>query len=124
MNQSHALEPRIALPLYRLAHARSGDKGDRLSICLFAYHAKTYPMLRDEVTESAVRGLFSHRGATKVRRYLLPRLDGMNFVLDGVLQGGVNGSLNLDGHGKTLSFRLLELMVQVPADLVNTRAVE
>ena len=48
-----------------------------------------------------------------MRRYPLPNLAGMNFVIDDVLQGGVNGALNLDGHGKTLSFLLLSLEVHL-----------
>ncbi|SDF03571.1 AtuA-related protein [Limimaricola pyoseonensis] len=99
------------LTLYDLAHARAGDKGERLNICLFAYEPQDYDLLVEQVTEPRVRELFRHRGAHSVRRYLLPRLHGMNFVIDGVLEGGVNGSLNLDGHGKTQSFRLLSLPI-------------
>ena len=53
-----------------------------------------------------------------VVRYLLPRLGAMNFVIDGVLDGGVNDALNLDSHGKALSFLLLDMPVQVPASLL------
>ena len=102
-----------------IAHARAGDKGDRLSICLFAYEAAFYPLLVEHVTEEQVHHLFAHRGAYRVKRYLLPRLCGMNFVIDGALEGGVNGSLNLDGHGKSQSFRLLGLEIPVPDDLVE-----
>ncbi|WNL41250.1 hypothetical protein RN347_11505 [Halomonas sp. PAMB 3264] len=94
-------------PLHQLAHARAGDKGDRLNIALFAYRPEDYDLLVSELDEARVLALFQHRGASRVRRYLLPHLGGMNFVIDDVLQGGVNGALNLDGHGKTLSFILL-----------------
>lgn len=97
--------------LYDIAHARAGDKGERLNIGLFAYDPAHYPVLVAQVTEEKVQSLFAHRGASKVRRYELPNLDGLNFVIDGVLEGGVNGSLNLDGHGKTQSFRLLSMPV-------------
>ena len=50
-----------------------------------------------------------------MQRYLLPKLGAMNFVLDEVLDGGVNDSLNLDMHGKSLSFHLLAMKVRVPA---------
>jgi hypothetical protein len=105
--------------LAEIAHARAGDKGERLSICLFAYEDAAYPLLVDQVTEERVMALFAHRGVTRVRRYLLPRLAGMNFVLDGALEGGVNGSLNLDGHGKSQSFRLLGLAVEAPLSLLQ-----
>ena len=62
---------------------------------------------------------FAHRRPQAVTRYLLPRLGAMNFVLDGVLDGGVNDALNLDAHGKALSFLLLDLPVAVPAELAH-----
>ena len=73
------------------------------------------------MTAERVHELFRHRGATGVRRYELPLIAGLNFVIDDVLEGGVNGSLNLDGHGKTHSFRLLALTVRVPARFVRRR---
>jgi hypothetical protein len=101
--------------LHALAHARAGDKGNRLNIGLFALNPAHYPHLAAEVTEARVMALFAHRGCTKVVRHDLPRLAGFNFVLDDVLEGGVNGALNLDGHGKTLSFLLLGMKVAAPA---------
>jgi hypothetical protein len=107
------------IPLHALAHARAGDKGDRLNLSLVAYAPELYPLLRDEVTEDVVRDLFAHRRPTAVKRYLLPKLAAMNFVLDGVLDGGVTQALNLDSHGKTLSFHLLGLKIAVPDDLTH-----
>ena len=49
---------------------------------------------------------------------MLPQIQAMNFVLDAALDGGVNSALNLDSHGKTLSFRLLDLPFQVPVQLI------
>ena len=99
--------------LHSLAHARTGDKGNRSSISLIAYDAKRWPLLVDQVTEERVAALFADRRPTQVRRYLLPRLHAMNFVLDDVLDGGVNGSLNLDSHGKALSGLLLTLTMEL-----------
>jgi hypothetical protein len=104
----------VEVPLRDLAHARSGDKGERLNIALVAWVPAHLPLLADQVTEARVADLFAHRGAGAVRRYLLPRLGAMNFVIDTVLQGGVNQSLGLDGHGKSLSFLLLALRLSVP----------
>ena len=106
-----------AVALYRLAHGRTGDKGDRSNISVIAYRPELYEILVEQVTESRVADLFALRAPQSVRRYLLPRLGAMNFVLDGVLDGGVNGSLNLDSHGKTLAFLLLESTVEVPRAL-------
>jgi hypothetical protein len=106
------------MQLYQLAHARTGDKGNRVNISLIAYEAADWQLLVDQVTEQRVAKHFAHRAPTRVVRYLLPRLAAMNFVLDDVLDGGVNDSLNLDMHGKALSFHLLTLPVQVPASRV------
>jgi hypothetical protein len=105
----------ITVPLHAVAHARAGDKGNRSNISVIAYRAAAFPFLVEQVTEGRVLALFAHKGASACRRYLLPRLHAMNFVIDDALEGGVNGSLCLDGHGKSLSFLLLgELDVSVP----------
>ena len=104
--------------LHAIAHARTGDKGNHSNISLFAYRPEDYPILVEQVVESRVAEWFAARGPTSVRRYLLPRLSGLNLVLENVLDGGVNGSLNLDMHGKALSFHLLAQSVRVPEDFV------
>jgi hypothetical protein len=100
--------------LYELAHGRTGDKGNRINISLIAYREQDFPLLVEQVTEERVAAWFGHRHPTAVKRYLLPKLAAMNFVLDDVLDGGVNDSLNLDMHGKALSFHLLAMKVRVP----------
>jgi len=107
--------------LHELAHARSGDKGNRLNIALFALDPAHYAHLAARVTEARVKELFAHRGCSKVVRHDLPRLHGFNFVLDDVLEGGVNGALNLDGHGKTLSFLLLGMEIEPPSGSEEAR---
>ena len=99
--------------LHTLAHARTGDKGNRASISLIAYDPAHFSRLLEQVTEARVAALFAARRPTAVTRYVLPRLHAMNFVLDDVLDGGVNGSLNLDTHGKTLSSLLLTLPIEL-----------
>jgi hypothetical protein len=105
------------VPLYRAAHGRTGDKGDRSNISVIAWAPELWDLLVEQVTESAVTELFASRRPATVRRYLLPQLHAMNFVLDGVLDGGVNSSLNLDTHGKSLSYLLLDLPIRVPQPL-------
>lgn len=106
------------IELHRLAHSRTGDKGDTANISLIAYRAEWFPLLVETVTEEKVMELFRHRRPSSVRRYVLPKLCAMNFVLEHALDGGVNDALNLDSHGKTLSFLLLSLKIEVPASLV------
>ena len=102
--------------LYDLAHARTGDKGNLINISLIALREEDYPLLAEQVTCERVAAHFAARRPTQVRRYLLPRLGAMNFVLEDVLDGGVNDSLNLDMHGKALSFHLLAMTVRKPSD--------
>ena len=105
------------IALYRLAHTRTGDKGDRSNISVIAYDERDFAHLLAHVTEDAVRTLFRHRRPAAVTRYVVPSLHAMNFVLDGVLDGGVNDALNLDAHGKALSFLLLQLEIPLPPRL-------
>ena len=106
-----------SVPLHRAAHGRSGDKGDRSNISVIAWHPALWPLLVAQIDEARVAQQFAHRRPGQVTRYLLPRLQAMNFVLDEVLDGGVNDALNLDSHGKALSFLLLDLPITVPAEL-------
>ena len=96
------LDELITVPLHAVAHGRAGDKGNRLNVSVIPHHAEAYALLAAQLT-----------------RYDLPLLHAFNFVIDDVLEGGVNGSLNLDGHGKTNSFRLLSLPVEVPRRLAR-----
>ena len=111
--------PAVTVPLYRLAHSRTGDKGNRSNISVIAWNPALWDTLLAQVTEAAVAAQFAARKPSRVARYVLPQLQAMNFVIDDVLDGGVNDALNLDSHGKTLSYLLLDLPVQVPAALVQ-----
>lgn len=109
------------LPLHRLAHGRAGDKGDTVNVSVIAYQPKDFALLVEQVTEARVAAVFHDRVPVTVRRYVLPKLHAMNFVLEGVLDGGVNEALGLDTHGKTLAFLLLGMEVEVPADFASSR---
>jgi len=100
-----------------VAHARTGDKGDISSIAVIAWAPELYPLLVEQVTEEAVRAHYRHRRLGSVRRYMLPRLNALNIVLEDALDGGVNSALNLDAHGKSFAFFLLILPVDVPSGL-------
>ena len=108
------------VPLRSLAHGRTGDKGNRSNISVIALDPRDWDLLVAQVTEARVADLFAHRRPSAVRRYLLPKLAAMNFVLDDVLDGGVNGSLNLDTHGKTLAFLLLQMPIETNLPLGET----
>ena len=99
--------------LYEIANARSGDKGNRLNIALICRDPAHYSTVAAQVTAERVAVAFAARRPSRVVRYDLPKLAAFNFVLDDVLEGGVNASLGLDGHGKSLSYVLLDMPVVV-----------
>lgn len=97
----------IRVPLHAIAHGRAGDKGDTSNISVIAYRPEAWPLLRETITETRVMGVFAPLGAKSVKRFDLPNLMALNFVIEDTLGGGVNSTLALDRHGKTLSFLLL-----------------
>jgi hypothetical protein len=99
--------------LHEIANARAGDKGNRLNISLICRDPAHYAAVAEQITAERVAEAFALRHPTRVLRYDLPNLAAFNFVLDDVLEGGVNASLGLDGHGKSLSYMLLEIPVQI-----------
>ncbi len=109
----------VTVPLHAIAHGRAGDKGNRSNISVIGYHPDAFPILTAQVTVERVLDLFAHKGASAVEIYPLPNLNALNLVIDTVLEGGVNGALGQDLHGKTLSFLLLgELTVETPRQLI------
>lgn len=107
----------IEVPLYRLAHGRTGDKGNISNISVIAWYDELYPILLAQLTEEAVHAWFAARKPTRVTRYPVETIAAFNFVIEGVLDGGVNDALNLDTHGKALSFYLLDFPVFVTPEL-------
>ena len=110
----------IEVSLYEIAHSRTGDKGDRIYVSIIPYDPSAYAVIAEQATEERMLEMFRHRGATEARRYDLPKLAAFNFVIESALQGGVNNSLNLDGHGKTLSFHALTMTVCVSLDILES----
>lgn len=108
-------------PLYAIANARSGDKGNRLNVALVCRDPAHYTAVATQVTAERVAQAFAHRKPTRVVRYDLPKLAAFNFVLDDVLEGGVNASLGLDGHGKALSFLLLDIEIDLTMEASQPR---
>ena len=109
----------VQLPLYQLAHGRAGDKGNTSNISVIAWSSECFALLVEQLTEVRVAQWFGYRHPTKVTRYVLPKLESMNFVLEGVLDGGVNDALNLDTHGKGLSCWMMDLPLDVPEALAS-----
>lgn len=91
-----------------LADVRAGDKGDTLILGVIARSTQGYERLSDALTADAVAKRFGLAPGA-VARVALPQLRSLSFTLRGALGGGVTGSTNLDGHGKTMSYHLLGL---------------
>ncbi|KWV89898.1 MULTISPECIES: hypothetical protein [Pseudomonas] len=105
------------MKLHRLAHSRTGDKGDTSNISIIAYRAEDYPLLCEQLTAERVAEFFADLrdpDAAPVQRHELPNVQALNFVLPGILRGGVTRSLALDAHGKCLGSALLDLDLAIP----------
>ena len=104
----------MRVQLTRLAHARSGDKGDTANVGLIALRAEFYPLLVREVTAARVKRHFAGLCKGEVERFELPNLGALNFLLHESLGGGGTLSLMTDAQGKTFSTALLRMEVDVP----------
>lgn len=108
------------VPLYVIAHARSGDKGDTANIGLIGRSERAYSFLYDHVSARVVKALFVGVCHGRVRRYSVPNLWALNFLLEHSLDGGGTMSLKLDAQGKTLSQALLRHRLWVPEEVLDS----
>ncbi len=108
----------VRVPLSRLAHARSGDKGDTANIGVIARSPEIYPWLARTLTAAVVKKRFKGICLGKVERHEVPNLGALNFLLHESLGGGGTVSLRLDAQGKTLSHALLAMEVRAPRALL------
>src|SRR5437660_11967185 len=104
----------MKIQLTKLAHARSGDKGDTANVGLIALRDEFYPLLVREVTESRVKHHFKGICKGDVERFELPNLGALNFLLHESLGGGGTLSLMTDAQGKTFSTALLRMKIEIP----------
>jgi hypothetical protein len=102
--------------LIKLAHARSGDKGDTANVGLIALREESYPIFVREVTAARVKEHFKGICQGDVERFELPNLGALNFLLHGSLGGGGTLSLMTDAQGKTFSTALLRMEIDVSDD--------
>jgi hypothetical protein len=103
----------MKIPLSRIAHARSGDKGDTSNIGIIAFDARHYPVLAREVTAERVKHFFGSMVKGGVERFELPNLGALNFLLHEALGGGGTLSLRIDAQGKTLGAALLRMEIEI-----------
>jgi hypothetical protein len=99
------------MQLRELAHSRTGDKGNIVTISLIAYRAGDFQTLEEKVTVERVSELFAELIDRPATRYVLPHLSALNFVLERPQTQGVTRSLALDAHGKCLGSALLGMEI-------------
>jgi hypothetical protein len=103
--------------LHTIAFARSGDKGSSANVAVFGRSPAAYAWLQAHLTADKVEAYFRPLGVGPVRRYEVPNLKALNFVLPGILAGGGSCSLRIDAQGKTLGQALLAMPISVPPEL-------
>ncbi len=106
-----------SISLSRIAHARSGDKGNHANIGVIAYTPAGFEHLRQVLTADRVAAYFAGLSVSRVERFDLPRLWALNFVLYDALAGGASRSLRIDTQGKLLSTAIGELELERPENL-------
>ena len=108
----------VKRPLIALAYGRSGDKGDAANIGVLARKPKYVAVLREQLTEAAIKNYFAHFSPSKVERFELPGLHGFNFLLYNALGGGGMASLRYDPQGKMMAQILMDFELDVPESLL------
>ncbi len=98
-----------AVRLGDIAHARSGDKGNHANIGVVAHGPAEYALLVTRLTADRVGKFFAPLGPARVKRFELPKIAALNFVLYDVLAGGASRSLRIDTQGKLLGTAILEM---------------
>jgi hypothetical protein len=114
----------MRIQLLKLAHARSGDKGDTANVGLIALSDEFYPVLVREVTAARVKEHFKGICKGEVKRYELPNLKALNFLLHESLGGGGTLSLMTDAQGKTLSTAMLRMEIELGDDEARSLGLE
>ncbi len=102
----------MKVQLKDICHGRSGDKGDAANIGLIAYIEEDYKLIESEVTAERVKKFFEGICFGEVKRYEMPNIKALNFVLNNTLGGGGTVSLKLDAQGKTLASALLKMEIE------------
>jgi len=114
----------MKIELTKLAHARSGDKGDTANVGVIALKDEIYPILVREVTREKVKEHFGAMVKGEVERFELPNLKALNFLLHESLGGGGTLSLMTDAQGKTFSTALLRMKVDLSDEEAGKLGIE
>lgn len=105
--------------LLKIAHGRSGDKGNGSNVGIIARHPDLYPFLEENMTADRVKEHMKNVCKGEVERYEMPNIGALNFILNESLGGGGTVSLKLDAQGKTHASQVLRMDIEVPEDLLK-----
>ncbi|MAL18601.1 MAG: hypothetical protein CL670_12955 [Balneola sp.] len=105
--------------LLKIAHGRSGDKGNGSNVGIIARHPDIYPFLQKELTADRIKEHMKYVCKGDVERYELPNIGALNFLLNKSLGGGGTVSLKLDAQGKTHASQVLRMDIDVPEELLK-----
>ena len=112
-------EMKISVPLIKLAYARSGDKGDHANIGVIARKAHYFPFIDNALNPDSISKYFSTVLKGSVLKWIVPGINGINFLLKNSLGGGGMASLNIDPQGKAYAQQLLEYPIPVSSDIIE-----
>ena len=113
----------VAVPLVKLAWARSGDKGNHANIGVIARRPEYLPFMNAALGEEAVADYMQHvldPDTGSVSRWSLPGMNAFNFLLKNALGGGGIASLRIDPQGKAFAQQLLDMPVMVSEEIART----
>ena len=117
-DRKHGSGATARVAVERIAHGRSGDKGDASNVGLVARSDAAYAWMRENLTPAWVKAVAGELVRGAVDRYEVPNLRALNFILHDSLGGGGSASLLTDAQGKTHAQGLLRVVVEVPAEVL------
>jgi hypothetical protein len=106
----------MRVKLHKLAHSRTGEKGDIVNLGIFPYDRSDYPLLKNTLTADVVKRYYGEAVKGKVTRFEAPKIEGLNFVMLGALGGGRSNTLAFDESGKALASAILNMEIEIPDD--------
>ncbi len=109
----------MKIQLVKIAHARSGDKGDTANVGVIALEPEYYEIIKEQVTIERVKEHYGEMVKGEVERFEMPNIGALNFLLHHALGGGGTETLKHDAQGKTFSTSMLRMMIEVPDDLIK-----
>ena len=109
----------MKIQLIKIAHARSGDKGDTANVGIIALEPEYYEIIKEQVTVERVKEHYGEMVKGDVERFEMPNIGALNFLLHHALGGGGTETLKHDAQGKTYSTSMLRMMIDVPDELLK-----